>query len=273
MTQKPARGRKGSGSRGTNRTTTKGVSHPVGGGTEASRKSRPALRKKRSTSTARSSATEKVVTRPGRPRVSDAEVTTSGQPARSPLRQAFLDRSVDLVRKMADRAPEEVLASALAEATPMATVASAMSAFVFQERELDRRDRALAASRAQGARLMEELLDRAGGAYTAEQLATVLGKAGGRQTIAAGRKSNLYFGLPTASGYAYPRLQVTDAGTILEGLREFLDAFALPDPWMKLVVLLDPAPQLSGRSPREALLAGDVEGAVAVARAYGTHGA
>lgn len=120
---------------------------------------------------------------------------------------------------------------------------------------------------------MEELLDRAGGAYTAEQLATVLGKAGGRQTIAAGRKSNLYFGLPTASGYAYPRLQVTDAGTILEGLREFLDAFALPDPWMKLVVLLDPAPQLSGRSPREALLAGDVEGAVAVARAYGTHGA
>jgi hypothetical protein len=75
-------------------------------------------------------------------------------------------------------------------------------------------------------------------------------------------------GLPTAAGYAYPKLQVTDAGTLLDGLREYLDASSLPDPWMKLVVLLDPAPQLSGRSPYEALLAGDVEGAIAVARGW-----
>lgn len=102
-------------------------------------------------------------------------------------------------------------------------------------------------------------MERAGGAYTAEQLAEVLGKAGGRQTIAAGRQTNLYFGLPTVAGYAYPKLQVTNEGALLPGLREFLDAFSLPDPWMKLVVLLDPAPQLAGRTPLDALLAGGLE--------------
>lgn len=274
MAQKPAKGRKSAGSRSTKGTAAKGGSHTGNAGKSSTRKASTVLREKRrparGTTATRNAATGRTAAVERR---TDRELAPRNRPARTPLRQAFLDRSLDLVRKMADRAPEEVLATALSEATPMATMASAMSAFVFQERALDSRDRVLAASRAKGARFMEELLDRAGGAYTAEQLAAVLGKAGGRQTIAAGRQSNLYFGLPTASGYAYPKLQVTDAGTLLDGLRDYLDAFALPDPWMKLVVLLDPAPQLSGRSPYDALLAGELDDAVAVARAYGTHGA
>jgi hypothetical protein len=211
------------------------------------------------------------IVRPGR--AGQARPAPDRPPARSPLRQAFLDRVVALATRMADRAPDDVLASALAEATPLGTVATAMSAFVVDERALDAQDRALAAARARGAQFMAELLTRAGGAYTAEQLAEVLGKVGGRQTIAAGRASNRYFGLPTAAGYAYPRLQVTEAGAPLRGLRDFLDAVALPDPWMKLVLLLDPAPQLEGRTPLEALRSGNVSGAVAVAHAYGSHGA
>lgn len=193
---------------------------------------------------------------------------------RSALRQAFLDRSTDLVARMADSAPEEVLAAALAKASPLDTVATAMSAFVFEERALDRRDRVLAAARARGAQYMEAVLERAGGAYTADQLAAVLGKAGGRQTVAVGRKTHLYFGLPTAAGaFAYPKLQVTSEGQLLGGLREFLDAFTLPDPWMQLSMLLEPSPRLAGRSPLDALRAGDVAGAAAVAAAYGSHGA
>ena len=198
----------------------------------------------------------------------------AARPVRSPLRQAFLDRGLALVATLADTAPDEVLASALGKATAMDTVATAMTALVFAERTLDVQDRVLAAARARGARHMEELLARAGGAYTAEQLAAVLGKAGGRQTIAVGRKAHRYFGLPTAPGrYAYPKLQVAADGRLLPGLREFLDAFTLPDPWMQLVVLLEPSPRLAGRTPLDALRAGDVDGAAAVARAYGSHGA
>lgn len=192
----------------------------------------------------------------------------------SPIREAFRDRAVRLVARIAEIAPEELLVSALGKTSAMDTVATAMGALVAPDRKLDERDRTLTAARARGAHVMTELLERAGGAYSAEQLAEVLGKAGGRQTISVGRKTNLYFGLPTPGGtYAYPKLQITAEGKILPGLREFLDAFTLPDPWMKLVVLLDPSPRLGGRVPYDELRAGEVAGPLAVARAYGSHGA
>ena len=153
----------------------------------------------------------------------------------------------------------------------MATLAQAMTSFVFEERALDARDRVIAAALAEGARYKEELLERAGGAYTAEQIGQVLGGKS-RQAIAEGRKTNLYFGVPAGRGYAYPKCQVTESG-ILPGLRQFLDAFILPDPWMKLALLLEPSAQLEGRSPLDALRLGEVEPAVGVAKSYGGHGA
>lgn len=192
---------------------------------------------------------------------------------RSPLRDAFLKRGKQLVERLAEMVPEDVLVDALGKASPLDTVATAMTAVVGKDRTLDARDRVLAAARARGVSRMQQILAQAGGAYSAEQLAAVLGKAGGRQTISAGRESNLYFGLPTPTGYAYPKLQVAEGGQMLSGLRTFLEAFTLPDPWMKLVVLLEPSPRLEGRTPLEALRQGDVDGAVAVASAYGSHGA
>lgn len=192
---------------------------------------------------------------------------------RSMVREAFVTRGVELVKKMAEVAPESLLATALGKRTALDTMATAMAALVATERSFDPDDEVFAAARAQGALQMKQLLERAGGAYSAEQLARILGKAGGRATIAAGRKSNIYFGLPTSSGYAYPKLQVATGGWILPGLRAFLDAFTLPDSWMKLVVLLEPSPRLGGRSPLEALHAGDTDLAVQVASAYGLHGA
>ena len=189
---------------------------------------------------------------------------------RSAARQAFLDRSVDLLVAIADNAPDSVIARALREPTALATVAHALTESVVEERALDEADRQIAAALTAGARYKEDLLDRAGGAYTAEQLGTVLGIS--RQAVNDGRKTNLYFGVPSGASYAYPKLQVAEQG-VLNGLREFLSAFALPDPWMKLAVLVEPSKRLGGRSPLEALRAGDVQTAVLVAETFGGHGA
>jgi hypothetical protein len=199
------------------------------------------------------------------------EPGTSGSPEGSHLRRAFVKRGVGFLNMFAKRASDEAIAKALSEPTAMATLAQAMTSFVFEETALDARDQLIAAALAEGARYKEKLLEKAGGAYTAEQIAQVLGGKS-RQAIADGRKTNLYFGVPVNRGYAYPKCQLTESG-ILPGLRSFLDAFSLPDPWMKFVVLLEPHPQLRGRSPLEALRAGEVEPAVEVAKSYGTHGA
>jgi hypothetical protein len=106
------------------------------------------------------------------------------------------------------------------------------------------------------------LLDRAGGAYSAREWAEIMGD-----------DSRPGFSLPTGTGDIFPKLQITPTGRRVHGLDRFLDAFTLHDPWMKLVILLEPSPRLGGRTPLEALRDGDVEDAAAVANAYGSHGA
>jgi hypothetical protein len=193
-----------------------------------------------------------------------------GQPARSTARQAFLDRVVNYFTEIADNASEAVIARALGEPTALGTAAHALAQSVTEERDLEDADRQIAGAIAAGARYKEELLKRAGGAYTAEQLGQVLGIS--RQAVNDGRKTNLYFGVPVGQSYAYPKLQLTEGGA-LTGLRTFLDAFTLPDPWMKLAVLLEPSERLEGRSPLDVLRAGDVESPALVAATYGGQGA
>jgi hypothetical protein len=193
-----------------------------------------------------------------------------GQATRSAVRQAFLERAVDYIAEVADTAPETVIIGALREPTALATIAHALTESVVEERELDEADRQIAAALAAGAQYKADLLDRAGGAFSAEQLGNVL--AISRQAVNAGRKTNLYFGVPSGQSFAYPKVQVSGDG-VLNGLRSFLDAFTLPDPWMKLAVLVEPSERLDGRSPLDALRAGDVNQAVLVAETYGGHGA
>jgi hypothetical protein len=189
---------------------------------------------------------------------------------RSAVRQVFLDRVMNLFTDLADNASDSVIATALAEPTALGTAALALAESVAAAQPLDEADRQIAAALAAGAQYKEELLTRAGGAYSAEQLAQLLGIS--RQAVNEGRKTHLYFAVPSGQSYVYPKLQLTSRGP-LPGLRDFLDGFSLPDAWMKLSVLVEPSERLGGRSPLEALREGDVEAAVLVAATYGGHGA
>ena len=195
---------------------------------------------------------------------------SSGAPNWTEIRQVFFERTTAYFSQVAGKAPEALLARALSATTAEGTVAEAMSAVVLEEESITDEDRAIAAALAEGTLQKKELLEEMGGAFTADQLAKILKIS--PQAVHGGRQTNLYFGLPVAKGFRYPKFQVTDSGT-LKGLKEFLSAFTLPDPWTKLAVLVAPSDRLNGRSPLNAIKTGEIGKAVEVALAYGSHGA
>jgi hypothetical protein len=211
-----------------------------------------------------------------------AAKTALGKPAAAartserPLVRAFLDRVGDYLHGFASRTPDPVLARALSEPTPVGTIARALTEQTPAEQALGQEDHAIAAALARGAKLKEELLRQAGGVYSGKQIGDLLGITT-RQGVAVARQSGRLLGVPTRSGpgkaaYVYPKAQFTRSG-VVPGLQEFLNAFTLEDPWAQLAVLLSPSPRLEGWSPLQALRAGRIEDAVAVAAAYGEHGA
>lgn len=203
-------------------------------------------------------------------RESTAAIAPRSKSARKALEDAFVMRSQELLQGIASRAPDAVLSGALAEPTPAGTLARALSGFADPELGVTDADLALAAARARGAKRKEALIEEAGGAVRGAELAELLRIS--RQAVSEGRPKHLYFGVPVDGGYVYPKLQLTESGT-LKGLREFLDAFTLEDPWAQLLVLLSPSPRLGKkRSPLDALREGNVEDAVRVASLYGEHG-
>jgi hypothetical protein len=92
------------------------------------------------------------------------------------------------------------------------------------------------------------------------------------QTVANWRREGAIIALPRGMrDFVYPACQFTETG-LLPGLADVLRASSLRDPWSRLGMLLTRSDRLGRRSPLEALRQGDVDGAVAVARAAGTVG-
>lgn len=201
----------------------------------------------------------------------DGSLSLKGSPARRALENALMQRVNAYIRIYAVSVANEKLEIALSEPSPVGTIVRVLQDFPFEFPALDESDHRIAAAIARGVALKARLLERAGGYYSSTQLGKILGIT--PQAVADGRSSR-YFGVPTSGNkFAYPKLQLTDTGLILPGLRDFLHAFVDADEWTQLVVLMDPSPRLGGRSPLDAIRRGDIDGAKAVAAAYGNHGA
>ena len=85
-------------------------------------------------------------------------------------------------------------------------------------------------------------------------------------------KRGSLLGLPQGgTEVLYPACQFTRDGQVVAGFPEVLRAFRIENPYTRLAVLITPSPALGGRTPLDALAAGDRTGAVQAARAYGEH--
>src|SRR5215207_1416955 len=109
----------------------------------------------------------------------------------------------------------------------------------------------LASARARGAATKSDLLARAGGALSAEEVATLMG-----MTVAAvdeQRQRGTLLGVRQGRRVIlYPACQFAADGA-LPGLGKVLAAFAVEGAWTRLSVLLSPAPALGGATPLDAL--------------------
>jgi hypothetical protein len=183
------------------------------------------------------------------------------------LEEAFIERYTSYVRRIGRSAPPEVLRRALSTSDDVNGLAIALEN---AGRPVAGAIDPLANARLRSGRARQELIARAGGAYQAHEVATLLGIT--RQAVHGRYKRGSLLGLPQGTGdILYPVCQFTVQGQVLAGLPEVLAAFRIDSPWTRLSVLLAPSPLAGGKSPLDALAAGDRAGAVAAAHSFGEH--
>ena len=114
------------------------------------------------------------------------------------------------------------------------------------------------------------LLERAGGGVSLSQGAKLFGIS--RQALHKRIRSGATLGMKAGKKIVLPAVQWVDPEArppvTVPGLVSVTGLFGPAGGWAALQFLVDPDPNLGGRPPLEALRSGEVDGAVAAARAY-----
>jgi hypothetical protein len=171
-----------------------------------------------------------------------------------PLRDAFRQRALGAIERMAREAPAEALAAALAASTDIGTLARAASDQAASEalRHLD----PLAGAIARGAEVKARLAEQAGGLLSAEAVGRLLGIS--RAGVDKRRATGKLLAARVRSDWHYPALQFHE-GEVLPGIADVLSGMADASGWSILGFLLSKDEALGGRSPLAALRAGDLD--------------
>jgi hypothetical protein len=187
---------------------------------------------------------------------------------RRTLAELFVRRLLPLLQRVVEDAPAESLKQALASPTDVGTLARMLTAIAADPhvQSLD----PLAEAFARGAQLQQEMLEQAGGAWSARQVAAHLGVS--RQAVDKRRKRGTLLAVESAGSYAFPACQFTASG-VLPGLPEVLQAIDSPNGWTKLSLLLSDTLRGREQTVIDALRNGDLEDALHAARTWGTQGA
>jgi hypothetical protein len=183
-------------------------------------------------------------------------------PAPDPLRDAFRQRAMGAVERMAREASAEALAAALAAPTDTGTLARATADQAASEAL--RRLEPLAAAIARGAEARTLLAERAGGLLTAVQVATLLGIS--RAAVDKRRALGRALAVRVRGDWHYPACQFRD-GEVLPGLPEVLAGLPELSGWAALDLLLAESKALGGRTPLACLRAGEVAPVLRLMRA------
>lgn len=203
----------------------------------------------------------------GNRRARDPQTPTLGRDGTetpmSPLERAFFQRVMGGLARFS-KAGDNALEAALRAPTDVGTLAYVASALAASPAvtELD----PAAALLAEGAKVKQALLERAGGALGVNEVAAILGIS--RQAVDKRRRANRLIAVPHGRDYIYPAAQF-DAGTLLPGLDRALEAMPVEDPWMRLEWLITEDGELGGTSPREALKVGRTDDVRANAAGHG----
>jgi hypothetical protein len=178
------------------------------------------------------------------------------------LREAFRQRALGAVERMAREASSEDLVSAMAASTDVGTlaIAAAHQATAEAVRRLD----PLAAAIARGGEARIRLSKQAGGLLCSGQAASFLQVT--RPAVDKRRSVGKALAVRVRGNWLYPACQFRD-GEVLPGISEVLASMTDASGWAVLSFLLAEEEALGGRTPLAALAAGDVDPVVRLVRA------
>jgi hypothetical protein len=128
----------------------------------------------------------------------------------------------------------------------------------------------LAEAKLRGQLRRKELLEAEGGVLGPEQVGSLLGIQ--RQSVDKRRKSGTILALELGNRFVYPAWQIEENST-LPHLEEVLEALKDHDEWRKLSFFVNGNVRLGGKSPLNALRAGQYDEVLKAARSLGDHGA
>lgn len=170
------------------------------------------------------------------------------------LRETFRRRAQGAVERMARDAPPELLAEALATATDAGALARVLADQAVQPAiaTLD----PLAAAIARSAAVREELVARAGGLLPAGEVGRLLGIS--RQAVDKRRALGRLLAIKLGGDWRYPAIQFGAHGQVPAGLEEVIAGMEDEGPWGALDFLLAADSALEGRTPLDALRAGNL---------------
>jgi hypothetical protein len=171
--------------------------------------------------------------------------------APDPLREAFRQRALGAVERMAREAAPEALMAALAAPTDTGTLARATADQAVSE--AIQRLEPLAGAIARAADAKARLVERASGLLSAEAAAKLLGLS--RQGVDKRRTQGKLLAVRIRGDWAYPAAQFAD-GEVLDGIPEVVSGMTNTTPWAVLDFLLAEHDALGGASPLAALRGG-----------------
>ena len=183
-----------------------------------------------------------------------------------PIKKAIITRTLRAIAHALHGATTANLEQALQAPTDAGSAARLLSIIAGSEeavRELD----PTAAAILRGARMKQDLLERAGGVFEAVQVADLLGIT--RAAVTKRARNGSLLAIPDASGrLQFPAIQFTDAGAV-PGLKEVLAAFNVDSPWTRLALLLDTDEAVGGGRIIDALRSGELQKVLDVVRSFG----
>jgi hypothetical protein len=130
----------------------------------------------------------------------------------------------------------------------------------------------LASPYMRGLEAQHDLLKRAGGTLSSEEVAGALRIS--RQAVDKRRQAGKLIAIPQGQHrYVYPACQLGERGGTLTGLEDLLGQLGDRDGWMQLSYLMTPNADLNSQSPYELMRKGVVAPVIEAAARFGEQGA
>jgi hypothetical protein len=183
-------------------------------------------------------------------------------------RNIFLERAFEAIIEMTKALPSQALEESAAAGSNFLVLLKALqSPEVLPELE---RYEPLASPYLKGLQAQQDLLKRADGVMTSEEVAEMLKLT--RQAVDKRRQAGKLIAIPQGErGFGYPVCQFNARGPIA-GLEQMLLALGTTDAWGQLAFLLSPNSALGNRAPLDLLREGQIAPVTHVATIFGEHG-